>query len=102
MERKEKEIKEKDMIINILQQKYKTFDDEDEYSDDSKGYNSDANSTFDYAQLDLSDTDVVQKVKENNTKTKENAMKCQQCDYKCKHENTFRKHMNTMHGAKRL
>ena len=27
------------------------------------------NSAFDYAQLDLSDTDVVQKVKEKNTKT---------------------------------
>ena len=60
------------------------------------------NSAFDYAQLDLSDTDVVQKVKEKNTKTKENYLKCQQCDYKCICENTFRKHMNTMHGAKSL
>ena len=43
------------MIINIMQHKYKSSDDEDEDSDNSKGYNSDTNSTFDYAQLYLDD-----------------------------------------------
>ena len=62
-----------------MQHKYKSSDDEDEDSDNSKGYNSDTNSTFDYAQLDLDYTDVVQEVKENNTKTKENDLKCHQC-----------------------
>ena len=35
---KDTEIKEKDMIINIIQHKYKSSGDEDEDSDDSKGY----------------------------------------------------------------
>ena len=62
----EKEISEKDEIINIMKHSLKSSDNEDEdfnVSNDEKA-DSDTNSTFDFAQLDLSVEEVLQEVKE--------------------------------------
>ena len=77
---------------------FKSSDNEDEdsnVSNDEKA-DSDTNSTFDFAQLDLSVEEVLQEVKE---KVRDKDIQCKECDYKCKRQNTFKKHMNTKHGA---
>ena len=106
LENKRKEIIEKDKIINIIKNTHTNYDTEDEDSDDSlkmyvsKADNSDTNSTFDFTQLDLSDTDVVEEGKEKTqSKTKKKDLQCRQCEYKCKLKKTLKKHMNTKHGA---
>ena len=104
LESKEKEIVEKDKIINIIKNTHKSSDNEDEDSDDSteryvsKADVSDSNSTFDYAQLDLDETDVIHAVKEKQSKNKKKNLQCPQCEYKCTLKNTLKKHINTKHG----
>ena len=83
------------------------YDTEDEDFDDSvdkyvsKADCSDTNSTFDFAQVDLDVTDVIQEVKQKIRRRKKH-LQCQQCDYKCTLNNTLKKHINTMHGATRM
>ena len=107
MDSKIRDIIEKDKIINIRKNTHKNYDTEDDDSDDSteryvsKADNSDANSTFDFAQLDLSITDVLEEEKGKQSKTQKKDLQCKQCEYKCKHKNTLKKHMNTKHGAPR-
>ena len=67
-----------------------------------KADKSDTNITFDFAQLDLDETDVIPEVKEKQSKNKKNNLQCQQCDYKCTIKNTLKKHINTKHGATML
>ena len=70
LDSKERDIVEKDKIINIIKNTHKNYDTEDQDSDDSadkyvsKADCSDTNSTFDFAQLDLDVTDVIQEVKQ--------------------------------------
>ena len=59
------------------------------------------NSTFDFSQLDLSDTNVIEEVKEKLGKTKKKELQSKQCEYKCKLKSILKKHMNTKHGATR-
>ena len=98
---------DKDKIINIIKNTHKNYDTEDEDSDDSieryvsKADKSDTNSTFDFTQLDLSDTNVLEEGKEKLSKTKKKDLQCKQCEYKCKLKSTLKKHMNTKHGATR-
>ena len=108
LEQKEKEIEEKDKVIDIMKHSFKCSDDEEEDSDDSaERYDSKADinnsdSTFDYAQLDISETDDLSEVKEKRSKATDKEQLCPQCQYKCKRKNTFRKHINTKHGDKSL
>ena len=107
LDSKMRDIIEKDKIINIIKNTHKTYDTEDEDSDDSieiyasKADKSDTNSTFDFTQLDLSDTNVLEEGKEKLSKTKKKDLQCKQCEYKCKLKSTLKKHMNTKHGATR-
>ena len=104
----EREIIEKYKIIDIIKNTNKSSDTEDEKFYDSvkkyvsKAAISDTDSTFDFAQLELSDTDVIQDVKEKHTGTKKKDLQCQQCEHKCKCKNTLKRQMNIKHGAKRL
>ena len=63
---KKKKIGEKDKIINIMKHSFKSSDNEDEDSNASKDEkaDSDTNSTFDFAQLNLSVEEVLRAVKE--------------------------------------
>ena len=107
LDSKEREITEKDKIINIIKNTHKNYDTQDDDSDDSteryvsKADNSDANSTFDFAQLDLSIADVLEEEKGKQSKTQKKDLQCKQCEYKCKQKNTLKKHMNTKHIATR-
>ena len=82
--------------MNIMKFSFKCFDNKDEDSDVSVGryaskadiHNSD--STFDYAQLDISKTDNRLKVKEKRSKAPDKEQQCPQCQYKCKHKKTLR------------
>ena len=80
LDSKEREILEKDKIINIIRNTHNNSDTEDEDSDDSvykyvsKADCSDTNSTFDFAQLDLDVTDVIQEVKQKIRKKKASAV----------------------------
>ena len=108
LEQKDKEIEEKDKVMNIMKFSFKCSDNEDEDSNVSVGIyvskadinNSD--STFDYSQLDISETDNRLKVKEKRSKAPDKEQQCPQCQYKCKCKKTLRNHINTMHGAKSL
>ena len=98
---KENEIKEKENIINTMKHTFKSSDDDDEDHDISGVLKADgdADSTFDFAQLDLDIKEVIQDVKENVNETKEKDLQCKQCGYKCKRTKTLKKHINTKHGA---
>jgi hypothetical protein len=107
LDSKEREITEKDKIINIIKNTHKNYDTEEDDSDNStemyisKDDNSDANNTFDFAQLDLSITDVPEKERGKQSKPQKKELQCKQCEYKCKHKNTLKKHLNMKHGATR-
>ena len=91
-----------------MKHSFKCSDDEDEDSDDSveryisKADINNSDSTFDYAQLDISETDDILEVKEKRSKATDKEQLCPPCQYKCKRKNTLRKHINTKHGAKSL
>ena len=101
LESKEREIKEKDTIINIMKYNYEKSDEQNEDPEDLKersAYNADVNdSSFDFAQLEL-DLPDVQEVKDKHADASETDLNCKKCDYKCKRENTLKKHINTKHG----
>ena len=98
---KEKEISEKDKIIYIMKHSFRRSEHEEEDSNASNDAKADidTNSTFDFAQLNLSVEEVLQEGKEKGINKD---IQCKECDYKCKRQNTFKKHMNTKHGAKRI
>ena len=87
-----------------MKHNYKSTENNDEDFEASfvSNVDSDANSTFDFAQLDLDPKHVLHEIKENITENTEKCLKCYHCEYKCKRKITLKKHMNTKHGGKRL
>ena len=95
----------KNMKVILVQITRNNSDSEDDVSDDliqkhvSKADRSD---TFDFTQIDLEITYVLEEEREKTDKTKKKDLQCHHCEYKCKSKNTLRKHMNTKHAATRM
>ena len=69
----------------------------------SKGSISDLESTFDFALLEISDTEINREEFEiDTTDNTDNYFQCKQCHYKCKCKKAFQKHINTKHNDKVL
>ena len=69
----------------------------------SGGSISDLESTFDFALLEISDTEINREEFEiDTTDNTDNYFQCKQCHYKCKRKKAFQKHINTKHNDKNL
>ena len=67
------------------------------------GIISDLESTFDFALLEISDTEINREEFEiDTTDSTDNYLQCKQCHFKCKRKKAFQKHLHTKHNGKNL